>query len=308
MLLGGFKTFPLTSACSLKSSMQKAKASIGLVFNSQQWQQQPTIVNSFGTKKIFCAYSEKQTYVSKAWNISSSLLPSSSSLDRFSVSSFGIQNRQYSESMSDEKKPKSSFEQHEVVPDVIATVPKEILEVCFCEVRAKEGNCLTPTEVQDQPELSWMAQADAFYTICMTDPDAPSREDPQFREWHHWLVVNVPNYYVKKGKVLSAYIGAGPPKDTGLHRYVLLVYKQKCKLEFDEPELTDTSADGRGGFKIADFAKKYDLGEPIAGNFFQAEWDDYVPQLYEKLGLAEKKEEKPQAKPKGRRSSATSKK
>lgn len=211
--------------------------------------------------------------------------------------------------MSDEQKPKSSFEEHEVVPDVIATVPKEILEVCYCEVRASQGNCLTPTEVQDQPELSWMAEADAFYTICMTDPDAPSREDPQFREWHHWLVVNVPSYQVKKGKVLSAYIGAGPPKDTGLHRYVLLVYKQKCKLEFDEPELTDTSADGRGGFKIADFAKKYDLGEPVAGNFFQAEWDDYVPQLYEKLGLGEeKKDDKNQGRRKSRRGSTSSKK
>ena len=36
-------------------------------------------------------------------------------------------------------------------------------------------------------------------------------------------------------------------------------------------------------FKIRDFAKKYNLGEPIAGNFYQAEWDDYVPKLYEQL-------------------------
>ena len=44
------------------------------------------------------------------------------------------------------------------------------------------------------------------------------------------------------------------------------------------------NTDGRGGTKARDFITKYNLGNPIAGNFFQAEWDDYVPKLYEKLG------------------------
>lgn len=44
------------------------------------------------------------------------------------------------------------------------------------------------------------------------------------------------------------------------------------------------STAGRGGTKARDFIAKYNLGDPIAGNFFQAEWDDYVPKLYEKLG------------------------
>ena len=27
--------------------------------------------------------------------------------------------------------------------------------------------------------------------LVMTDPDAPSRKDPKYREWHHFLVVNM---------------------------------------------------------------------------------------------------------------------
>lgn len=46
----------------------------------------------------------------------------------------------------------------------------------------------------------------------MTDPDAPSRKEPKFREWHHWLVVNIPGNDVKKGETLSEYVGSGPPK------------------------------------------------------------------------------------------------
>ena len=61
------------------------------------------------------------------------------------------------------------------------------------------GNILTPTLVQHQPEVSWEADKGSFYTLIMTDPDAPSRKDPKFREWHHWLVVNIPGNNVLEG-------------------------------------------------------------------------------------------------------------
>ena len=58
--------------------------------------------------------------------------------------------------------------------------------------------------------------------IFPTDPDAPSRKDPKYREWRHWLVVNIPGGDVSKGEVCAEYVGAGPPKGTGLHRYIVL--------------------------------------------------------------------------------------
>ncbi len=99
----------------------------------------------------------------------------------------------------------------------------------------------------------------------MTDPDAPSRETPTFREWHHWIVVNVPGNQIAHGEVKSAYIGSGkrkrmflfwmsktydstiyyegPPKGTGLHRYVFLVYQQQSKQDFSSvPDLVRTGA------------------------------------------------------------------
>lgn len=103
-------------------------------------------------------------------------------------------------------------------------------------------------------------------------------------QWHHWLVGNVPGNDISKGETLSAYVGSGPPEGTGLHRYVFLIYKQNGKLEFDEPRLANTSGDNRGGFSIAKFAQKYNLGNPVAGNLYQAQWDDYVPMLYKQLG------------------------
>ncbi|XP_063628660.1 protein D2-like [Cydia splendana] len=178
-----------------------------------------------------------------------------------------------------------SFSAQGVVSDVIPVAPAALAAVKYPSgAVVSEGNVLTPTQVKDIPQISWNASPDKYYTVAMTDPDAPSRAEPKFREWHHWLVGNVPGNNVAAGETLSAYVGSGPPQGTGLHRYVFLVYQQPGKLNFDEPRLPNTSGDNRGGFSIHKFATKYGLGAPIAGNFYQAEWDDYVPILYKQLG------------------------
>ncbi|KAF5286221.1 hypothetical protein FQR65_LT02233 [Abscondita terminalis] len=177
------------------------------------------------------------------------------------------------------------MEKESVVPDVIDVAPKELAEVNYPSgVAVKEGNELTPTQVKDIPTVKWTADPNSFYTLCMTDPDAPSRNKPEFREWHHWLVGNIPGGDISKGETLSEYVGSGPPPGTGLHRYVFLIYKQPDALTFDEKRLTNRSGDNRGKFSIRKFAEKYKLGNPIAGNFYQAEYDDYVPKLYKQLG------------------------
>lgn len=147
------------------------------------------------------------------------------------------------------------------------------------------GNILTPRQVKDVPEVKWEADDSSFYVLAMTDPDAPSRKEATYREWHHWLVGNIPGSDISAGEVLSAYVGSGPPPETSLHRYVFLIYKQPTgKITFDEKRLPNNCGDDRGGFKIAKFAEKYNLGAPVAGNFYQAEFDDYVPELYKQLG------------------------
>ncbi|XP_065341880.1 protein D2-like isoform X1 [Cloeon dipterum] len=178
-----------------------------------------------------------------------------------------------------------NMEQHGIVPDVIDVAPSEVAKVSYNSgVSVDQGNELTPTQVKDIPTVAWNAESGALYTLCMTDPDAPSRAEPKFREWHHWLVGNIPENKIAEGETLSEYVGSGPPQGTGLHRYVFLVYKQSGQLTFDEPRLTNRSGDNRGKFSIRKFAAKYNLGNPVAGNFYQAQWDDYVPKLYEQLG------------------------
>jgi hypothetical protein len=42
---------------------------------------------------------------------------------------------------------------------------------------------ITPTQAQSRPVVGWEAEKGAYYTLVMTDPDAPSRLSPSLREW-----------------------------------------------------------------------------------------------------------------------------
>jgi phosphatidylethanolamine-binding protein len=88
------------------------------------------------------------------------------------------------------------------------------------------------------PTLTWDADDNAHYTIIMTDPDAPNRAEPKYREVRHWLVVNVPGNKVSEGKHIFEFIGSGPPQGSGLHRYIFLVYKQPAGLLETDEETT----------------------------------------------------------------------
>lgn len=173
-----------------------------------------------------------------------------------------------------------------VAPDVVDVVPPTLVQVSYGSgVTVNEGNELTPTQVKDVPtNVSWPTEPGVFYTLCMTDPDAPTRAEPTLREVKHWLVVNIPGTDIGKGTTIAEYRGSGPPQGSGMHRYVFLVYRQSDQLDVGGEVFSSRSMrKGRLQFRIRDFAVKYGLGQPIAGNFYQAQFDDYVPILHAQL-------------------------
>uniref|UniRef100_A0A1Q3FL91 Putative phosphatidylethanolamine-binding protein n=1 Tax=Culex tarsalis TaxID=7177 RepID=A0A1Q3FL91_CULTA len=182
-----------------------------------------------------------------------------------------------------------AFTAQELVPDIIPEAPPMLAKVSYPSgAEASLGNELTPTQVKDQPTVSWEADPKSLYTLILTDPDAPSRTNPKMREWRHWIVINIPGEDVASGEPVAEYISSAPPQGSGLHRYAFLVYKQQGgKIEFDEPRLNNRNPN-RGMFRVAEFAAKYSLGTPIAGNFYQAQYDDYVPQVYASLDSSRK--------------------
>lgn len=166
---------------------------------------------------------------------------------------------------------------------MVTVAPSHILKVEYNKFHVGFGNELAPKDVRAAPSVIYNGDPKAFYTLMMVDPDAPSRKHPTAKQWQHWVVGNIPGADISKGETLAEYVGSGPPKNTGLHRYVFLLYKQPAKVEFKEEHKSKTNGN-REKFSVEDFAKQYKLGNPVAGNYFEAQFDDSVPELHKQIG------------------------
>lgn len=96
---------------------------------------------------------------------------------------------------------------------------------------------LTPTQVWNRPNVSWPVYANSsgtYYTLIMTDPDAPSRADPSLGEVKHWIVGNIRGNDITTGQTIADYIGSAPPIMTGHHRYVFLAYLQPALINYSQ--------------------------------------------------------------------------
>ncbi|CAK9794598.1 OV-16 antigen [Anthophora plagiata] len=180
---------------------------------------------------------------------------------------------------------RSAFEDARIKPDIIESAPEEKIEVKYGDKTVELGNELTPSETHQIPEIHYKHEGGVLYTLVLTDPDVPTRKGYN-REFRHWLVGNIPEENIAKGEVLAEYVGPAPPKGSGKHRYVFLLYKQnQGAITFDERRLSTRDGPLRKRFNIKKFAEKYSLEGPIAGNFMRVEYDDNVPTYAKELGF-----------------------
>lgn len=87
------------------------------------------------------------------------------------------------------------------------------MQVNYLNGTADLGNELSPTQVRNEPTVSWPVMSNtsaALYTIIMTDPDAPSRSNRSLADVKHWIVGNILGNDVSTGETIAEYIGAAP--------------------------------------------------------------------------------------------------
>jgi len=159
------------------------------------------------------------------------------------------------------------FKSDEITVDVYDQIPQKKIDVSWQNglYRAELGNILTPSQTETEASVSWEAEPDEWYTLIMTDPDAPSRATPTIREFNHWIVINIPGNKITEGEVKSNYVGPGPPPQSGFHRYIFFVFKQKEKKKINSEHLEQ-----RRHFSTKKFVNEHSL-ELVAGNYFNAQ-------------------------------------
>lgn len=88
---------------------------------------------------------------------------------------------------------------------------------------------------------------------------------------------------MERGEKIIPYLQPIPPKGTGFHRHVFVLYKQEKKLDLSEYKIdgdktTDLAA---RTFKTLDFYRKYqDEMTPAGLAFFQSDWDKSLINFY----------------------------
>jgi phosphatidylethanolamine-binding protein (PEBP) family uncharacterized protein len=173
-------------------------------------------------------------------------------------------------------------------------LPSLTLSVKWPDEHAELGNTIKPKALQEQPTISLhdvtsSANSALTYVVALTDPDAPSRDNPKWSEMCHWIAANVsvsektfailplPEFGLTQMRSENGspddvieYKPPGPPPKTGKHRYVFLVFAPKNgttePLHLSKPKERQhwDTGEERGG--VRNWAENNGL-VPVAANF-----------------------------------------
>ncbi|KAF2397579.1 terminal flower 1-like protein-like protein [Trichodelitschia bisporula] len=160
------------------------------------------------------------------------------------------------------------------------------------------GNTLSPDTCSSAPTVSLHAPSsstakDTTYILTLTDPDAPSREDPKWSEFCHWIATGVPLDSSSSNKIeggatealtqtaakgleeIIEYQPPSPPEKTGPHRYVFLAWKAangSTDGELTKPEGRQNWGTGKVRHGVRQWAEENGL-VPVAANFIYSQND-----------------------------------
>ncbi|XP_072154759.1 protein D1 isoform X2 [Bemisia tabaci] len=165
---------------------------------------------------------------------------------------------------------------NEIIPEFFHTPPRyEAFVTYYNATEPDMGNNLRPEQVRFVPDaVTYRYKPESYYCIVMTGLDEPSKAAPTKREFLHWIVGNIIADNLITGEEIAEYYPVLPKKDSGLHRYLFLVFEQKGKVDFKEFLLTNRNDWGRANWSSRKFSEEYSLGEPYAVNFFYSEYTD----------------------------------
>ncbi|XP_045128145.1 uncharacterized protein LOC123514346 [Portunus trituberculatus] len=159
-----------------------------------------------------------------------------------------------------------------VVPRLLPAPPPFLVNVNYGDHQCVHlGNTITPAHTRAAPNtLRFPGEKDRRYTVMLLDVDAPS--PPRL----HWLLINVPAKQPREGDESVEYEAPRPNLDTGQHRLVFLVYRQRTVLRSSDPKVPSArscQSAGRDHIDLTRLASDLELEGPTAANYFLSEWD-----------------------------------
>ncbi|EKG22310.1 Phosphatidylethanolamine-binding protein PEBP [Macrophomina phaseolina MS6] len=198
----------------------------------------------------------------------------------------------------------------EIIPTVVDDfLPTLTLDITWpSNETADLGNTLEPDDLQKAPSIrlddeptsastNGPCKSNMTYVVAVTDPDAPSRDNPEWSEFCHWIISGVPlsgpdaactspDGMQNAGQIQAAtqtaanglkevmeYYPPGPPPKTGKHRYVFLAFapanSTSLPLSPTKPKERKHWGTGKERHGVRQWAEENGL-VPVAANFIYA--------------------------------------
>jgi phosphatidylethanolamine-binding protein (PEBP) family uncharacterized protein len=123
------------------------------------------------------------------------------------------------------------------------------MEVFYNGNILKDGQFLTVSESQIEPEIKLSVNPSKLYTLFLYDPDAVGGT------YIHWTKTNISNNDIKTGNIIIPYKGPAPPPKTGNHRYIFHLYQQNGVNKMLPLE--------ERAFELNDLENKLEINDPI---------------------------------------------
>nr|XP_002125755.1 39S ribosomal protein L38, mitochondrial-like [Ciona intestinalis] len=146
------------------------------------------------------------------------------------------------------------------------------------------GNEISPSEASTQPEVTYQSEADGLWSLLLLNLDGNIEDND--KEYLHWFVTNIEGDDITTGETIIDYLQPLPPRGTGYHRMVFLLFKQTNKLNIQPHEhpcpLQDRS------FRTRDFYRQHEETIiPMSLRFYQSSWDVSVRGIYHQMDMGE---------------------
>ncbi|KAI3343742.1 phosphatidylethanolamine-binding protein [Ustulina deusta] len=166
--------------------------------------------------------------------------------------------------------------------------PTTQLHVRFGDKAVELGTFLRAGECKQAPTLAFAPEPDAgqdektSYCFVLTDPDAPTPDDPKFAFWRHWVLAGLrpraagdADGVAASAEELTAYLGPGPKDDSKPHRYLFLLFREPQGLSLAKEDVGGDEFVQRRSFKPAEFAERHGL-RLVAVNWMYCAGDGWV--------------------------------
>ncbi|XP_014290255.1 large ribosomal subunit protein mL38 [Halyomorpha halys] len=145
------------------------------------------------------------------------------------------------------------------------------------------GNYLTPSLLSEAPQVKYQASPDSLWTLLMSTPDGHLQDSE--KEYIHWLIGNIQGNDINNGEVLFPFLQPFPMKGLGYLRYIFVLFKQECKMDYSnlKNKISSKLDLSERTFSTYDFYRRREAQLTPAGlAWFQADWDPSVTDFFHK--------------------------